>query len=209
MKCIMVLSVVLPFVLYGTSSAGIIDPCKSKCEFYPSVSPTVLFVCPQGDTPSFSDQGWWLSLEIVDFNSNPIADIPAADFWLIDCDPALDLVLCAGSASSSADASTNNQGLTTMSAGTMRAGGCADGLSVVVQGFVLEDESSNCDIYCYPIHVRSPDFDGNLTVDLVDLSLFAQHFPTPYDDCYDLDINGHINLVDVSMFAQHYFHECQ
>lgn len=209
MRLLLVIVVLLSFALHGTSSAGIIDDCASTCEFHPSQSPTVMLVCPQGDAPSMIDQGWWLSFRIVDRNSNPIPDIPGTDFWLIDCDPQRDLILCAGSASSRADSSTNPQGLTTMSNVAIRAGGCADGLAAVVQGFVLQDETNSCSMYCFPIHVRSPDFDLSLTVDIVDLSSFAQHFPTPYDECYDLNMDGITSVTDVAIFATHYFHVCQ
>jgi len=168
-----------------------------------------MFVCPQGDAPSLMAQAWWLSLKIVDLGSNPIADIPASDFWLLDCDPQLDLILCAGSASAAADSSTNNQGMTTMSNSAVKAGGCADGLTVAVQGFILEDETNNCNYYCFPVYVRSPDFDRSLTVGLPDLSLFAQHFPTPYEKWYDLNMDGITSVADVAIFAFHYYHQCQ
>ena len=44
-----------------------------------------------------------------------------------------------------------------------------------------------------------------LTVDLVDLSLFASHFPSNlYAACCDMDDDGLVNLVDLGMFAQHF-----
>ena len=96
-----------------------------------------------------------------------------------------------------------------MSASSIMAGGCGDGIVPVVQGWILKDEPPDCNYYCFPVHVRSPDFDATLTVDLIDLALFAQHFPTPYDDCYDLNMDGILNLVDVAIFASHYLHFCQ
>ena len=208
MRLLLITAVALSFATYGVASAGIIDPCASTCEFHPSVSPSILLTCPQGDTPSVMAQGWWLSFRIVDWTQLPIPDIPASDFWLIDCDPQRDLTLCAGSASSAADSSTNNQGRTTMSLGTMQAGGCADGLTPVVQGFILEDEASQCDIYCFPVSVRSPDFDGSLLVNLVDVALLAQHYFGSYDECYDLNMDGVINLLDIALFAPHLVHVC-
>jgi hypothetical protein len=201
----------------GIASAGIIDPCNSPV-VYNGVEPECYFACPQGDTESFEDAGFWWSFIIRDLLGAPIPDIPGSDFWLIDCDPVQDLVLCAGSASSAADSSTNDAGQTSMSNGTLSAGGCADGLSPVCQGFVLEDPANNCDPYCYTILVRSPDLGGpggppDLLVDLIDLAVFAQCFPPqPYDPCCDFDCNATVNLQDLARFAFHFGppgHSCQ
>lgn len=195
----------------GVASAGIIDPCNSPV-VYNGPAIACLFVCPQGDTDTFANQGFTFGFTINDLGGSPIGNIPGSDFYLIDCDPVLDLTLCAGSASSAADSATNANGQTTMSNGTMSAGGCADGLSVVVQGFILEDPANNCDPYCFNILVRSPDIDGSLVVNLVDLSLFAACFPPlPYDKCCDFDCNATVNLQDLARFAFHFGppgHEC-
>lgn len=208
MRMLLITAVALCFAVSGIASIGIPDACQSTCEFHPSQSPTVLLVCPQGDTPSLMAQGWWLSFTIVEAYAIPISGIPAVDFWVIDCDPLRDLVLCDGPLSSAADSSTNDQGQTTMSLGTVEVGGCADGLIPVVQGIVLEDAATQCDPYCFPIDFRSPDFDGSLTVTLVDVALFAEHYSGPYDECYDLNMDGVINLVDLALFAPHLMHAC-
>ena len=47
-----------------------------------------------------------------------------------------------------------------------------------------------------PINMRSPDIDRSLAVDLVDLSIFAAHYPPgPYDACSDFDLSGDVNVV--------------
>ena len=93
-----------------------------------------------------------------------------------------------------------------MSNSSLAAGGCFDGLSLVVQGFVLFDPLTNCaNIKIAPIHVRSPDLDGSFAVDLLDLSIFASYYPpNPYVSCGDLNIDGTVNLQDLSRFASHY-----
>jgi hypothetical protein len=195
----------------GVASAGIIDPCNSPATFNGTL-PACLFVCPQGDTDSFAVQGFTLSFIINDLGGAPIPDIPGTDFYMIDCDPVLDLTLCAGSASSAADSATNGNGQTTMSNGSMSAGGCADGISVVVQGFILQDPNDNCNDYCWDVKVRSPDINGDLVVNLVDLALFAACFPPqPYDPCCDFDCNATVNLQDLARFAFHFGppgHQC-
>ena len=58
---------------------------------------------------------------------------------------------------------------------------------------------------CKDIAWRSPDIDGSLEVNLVDLSLFAAGFPPQaYNTCADFDINGIVNLQDLSRFAFHF-----
>jgi hypothetical protein len=190
----------------GTANAGIIDPCTSYWELHAAVVPCPLFVCPQGDTDAFIDQGWWIWICVLDANSLPVPDVPASDFWLIDCDPFNDASLCAGSASSGADSNANAAGMTTMSLGTLTGGGCADGMALVIQGFVVQDSLTGClTEFCCPIWLRSPDIDGSLTVNLVDLSAFAASYPPqPYDSCCDFDLNAVVNIQDLSKFAFHY-----
>jgi len=176
-------------------------------------SPQVaLFVCPEGDTESFIEQGWWIRIEIVN-GFGPVPGIDATSFWLVEvCDPARDASLCGGRTSSNADSATNANGMTTMSLTTLSGGGCADGMAVAVDGIVLLDTLS-CSVYqCLPIHVRSPDIDGNLIVNLVDLSIFSASYPPqPYSSCCDFDIDGVISLEDLSKFAAHFGppgHQC-
>lgn len=211
--------------LHGIASAGIIDPCKSYCELLnagPSGGTCCYFACPQGDTDTFIDsgpspgpatgEGWYIRICVFEEDMTPVPDIPIADFWVVDCDPIDDMVLCAGSASSNADSLTNAQGYTTMSLTTLAAGGCVEGLAVVVQGFVLLDTMTCTMAICHDVEVRSCDINGDLCVDLVDLAIFATGFPPqPYDPCVDFECNGIVDLVDLARFAFHFGppgHEC-
>lgn len=185
------------------AEAGIIDPCASTVAFNGS-PPECYFACPDGDAESFAQAGFSLSFRIVDYGGNPIPFIPGADFWLIDCDPARNLALCAGSSSSNADSSTNVHGRTTMSATTLAVGGCANGLSPVVQGYVL-----GCPGHCFDVRVRSLDQNGDLQVTITDLAAFAMRYPpNPYNECADFNCDGRISLADLARFARHYGHRC-
>ena len=200
----LLLTATMVLLVAGVASAGIIDPCNSPVVY---TGPVVAcyFSCPQGDTDTFAEQGFTFSFTINDLLGAPVPDIPGSDFWLVDCDPTGTLVLCGGSASSAADSATNGNGQTTMSNGTLNAGGCTDNLSVVVQGFVLEDPGTGCQPYCYDIWVRSVDLDGSLEVNLVDLAMFSACFPPqPYDKCCDFDCNATVNLQDLARFAFHF-----
>jgi hypothetical protein len=188
----------------GIASAGIVEPCESEAVFN-GTEPACYFACPLGDTQSFLNQGFSWSFTIVDGTLAPIADIPGTDFWVIDCDPAVDLFLCAGSASSAADSSTNSAGKTTMGNGSLTAGGCAFGLSPVVQGVVLEDPNDQCNPYCFDVQVTSPDITGDGDVQINDLSAFAFAYPpNAYDTCSDFNCDGFVNLADLAAFAFHY-----
>ena len=55
---------------------------------------------------------------------------------------------------------------------------------------------------------RSPDFNFDGVVNLVDLATFATGYPPqpPLNFCVDLNCDGIINLVDLALFAIHYLH---
>lgn len=213
---------VLLLAFHGMASAGIVDPCKSYCELQaadggPPSPPCCLFVCPQGDTPAFCNQpstgnGWRIRVCVFEADGTPVPAVPAADFWLIDCDPLADIALCAGSASTAADSVTNANGYTTLCGSVLAGGGCVDGLATVVQGFVLLDTLTCTTPICKPINVRSPDISGDLCVDLIDLAVFAGSYPPQaYDACCDFDCNGIVDVVDLAQFAFHFGppgHEC-
>ena len=190
--------------MHTGANACILEPCDSSWELHASILPAPLFVCPQGDTPSFLDQGWWISITVLDCSGSPVPGIPASDFWLIDVGQD-DIALCGGVAAVNADSMTNSAGQTTMSLTNFVGGGCVDGLAVVVQGFVLTTQP-DCAVWkIEPIHLRSPDIDASLTVDIVDLSLFAAHFPpNAYAVCCDMNDDGIVNLVDLGTFAPHF-----
>jgi len=120
------------------------------------------------------------------------------------------MVLCSpGSLSSNALFDTDAIGSTRFN-GPISAGGCADGLSVVVQGIIIADPATGCSSdLCLPYTMRSPDIDGDLVVNIVDISIFASAWPPgPYATCSDFDGDGVIGLVDLSIVAQHFGHDC-
>lgn len=188
--------------------------CASDSHIEPDTgAPVGLFVCPQGDTESFIDQGWMINVR-VEALLWWLENVPATDVWLIDCDPHNDVTLCGGPMSSNADSATNANGMTTMSLGTLSAGGCANGLVVVVKGSPFFDEQQGCSVEeCLPIHVRSPDINGDLATTLGDLALFSFTFPPePYGMCGDMNADGRVSLGDLSLFSFHFGppgHACQ
>jgi hypothetical protein len=188
------------------SLGQIVDLCGSTA----TTAGGCLLVCPEGDGFNLSSVGATISVTVI-YQGDPVPNIPAADFWLIGCDPLDEMVLCGGSASCSADAPTDSQGQTTIG-GPIIAGGCAESLAVVVQGIVLYDPEACASLLCLPIKVRSPDLDGNLVVDLTDLARFSQAFyPQPYQACADFNCDQTVDIQDLAMFAFHFTvpqHDC-
>lgn len=204
MRLLLGISLVVVLGMNAGTAWGQGDVCANRIQLNAAITPCPLFVCPKGDTDSFAGQGWSIDIWVKSFGV-PIPNVPATDFWLFDCDPTSDASLCGGAASSNADHDTDANGKTTMSLSTLIGGGCADGMAVVVQGFVILDSTTCATPQCLPIWLRSPDVDGSLEVDLVDLSIFAASFPPqPYDRCCDFDIDGTVNLQDLSRFAFHF-----
>lgn len=200
----------------GIATAGIINPCGSPVVYNGPVAyqgassstlPPYYFACPQGDTKSLKDSGFWFGVTVNDGSvpAQPIADIPGTDFWLIDCDPLKDMALCAGSASSGADSATNSLGQTTISNTTLRVGGCVDGLSVVVQGYVLGPAPAPCGPYCFIVKVRSCDMTNDLLINVADLGMFSTFYPpNVFNTCADFDGNLLVNIQDLARLAFHY-----
>jgi hypothetical protein len=185
-------------------NSGIIDACLSEA----TTAGGCYMVCPQGDADRLDANGATISVVVNDNTGAGIPGVPAADFWLMGCnDPGL--VLCAGGGAINADSATNANGETTIS-GQLGAGGCDSiGVYVVVQGVIVEDVSCNPD--CLAIIAASPDINGDLVVDLIDLSEFSKSYTSPpkqYLNCKDFNCDGVIDLIDFSLFSQHYLHQC-
>jgi hypothetical protein len=192
-----------------TESTAVVDPCSSLAGMG-EMPPASIVVCPRGDGHTLLEAGAWLYLEIKDAAGDPIWGIPGSDFWLVNVDPTGDMVLCGGSGSCDADSATNEMGFTTMRDATIAAGGCADWLSVIVQGMYIMEPYTCVNPLAFEIYVRSPDFDGDLTVDNNDLTtLLSAWPPLGYSACVDLDDDGEIALRDLAYFALHYNHSCE
>jgi hypothetical protein len=214
-------------VVSSTAFAGIIDPCNSTASVVLSGAPglpVTLPACPQGDGGSLISQGWYISLTIQDGLGNGIPNIPPSDFWMDDCNAAVqEIVLCGGSASSGADSLTNAVGQTTMSNTQLAASTltgtvtgpptpgtafCTDGVIIIVQGEILEDQSTSCTTtMCYQINVRSFDLTGDGSVSSADLSTFAIGYVGGagfFNPCIDYDGSGTGNLPDLTTFALHF-----
>ncbi|MEJ2722073.1 MAG: hypothetical protein P8181_13190, partial [bacterium] len=80
-----------------SSSPQIIDFCGSTAVS----NGGCLLICPEGDGDYLSDIDAAISVTVI-YQGIPIPNIPAADFWLIGCNPTDEMILCGGSASANA-----------------------------------------------------------------------------------------------------------
>ena len=184
------------------SMVCLIDPCQSSA----SSAGGVLMVCPSGDGPTLSSMDATISVTLRGCAGNPVPGIPPQDFWIqAKTDPHL---LCGGHLSSNADSTTNLNGQTTISVSIAAGGYLGDGVYAIAQGFMIQGTDGLCDNPLSLVLV-SPDINGDLIVDLVDLSIFAQGWPPqPYDPRLDMNGDGLVDLVDLALFATHYNHSC-
>jgi hypothetical protein len=191
-----------------TANSGIVDPCSS----FASSAGGCWVICPQGDgaalnalSPAAGDATIFVTVR--DQSGIAIPGIPAADFWVIGW--ADQLGLCGGAGAINASAASDANGETTIN-GQLAAGGCDDGIAVVVQGVVILDPANWTDPLCLDIFARSPDGNGNGSVNLVDFSQFGAAWPPAgtYDPCMDFNCDSSINLVDFAEFGGHFNHAC-
>jgi len=123
---------------------------------------------------------------------------PAEDIWL----EIPDLNLCFGL--SHPDGPTDSQGWFTFS-GSPGMGGWNDPASsppyarVLVVGNILFDETGQ--LISPTIVANSPDINADLTVNLIDLSLFSADFFGSYSFRSDFYWDGEINLIDLATMA--------
>ncbi len=133
-----------------------------------------------------------IHLTLLDSNGDPIALYPFEDLWLQTS--ANGLVACANG--TAADASTDAAGLTQWQ-NPLFAGGNSGGetVNVYVAGSPLNHPGMN-------ILFNSADIDGSLTVNLGDVTLFADLYnnsPNAFDG--DFYYDGVINLGDITLMA--------
>jgi hypothetical protein len=161
----------------------------------------VLLACPDNDGARLEDIGSTIFITVRSKCPEwpeplPIPGIPATDIWLWSDG----LVLCGGSGSSNADGPTDANGQTTIS-GAVASGGYASGtIQVVVTGILIGELPT--------LTIVSPDINGDLQIDLVDLAAFAVSYTGAYDPRADMDGDGSLDLRDFSLFAAHWLHVC-
>ncbi len=168
--------------------------------------PVSYFVCPAGDgvwlTTAFAEGGvtvdGTITLHLLDMLQDPIPFYPAEDIWIESSQD--DLLHRTGG--TIADHDTDADGITVWQL-PLRAGGTwtpGSTLRVVIAGMILQRPGLQA-------RHNSPDINGDLDVNLADLSAFAGDYHGVYAYRSDYNWDGAINLTDVSAVAAHYGHE--
>lgn len=212
--------VAISLIIHVADSETASDVRPDSCKSSASASVGLLLVCPKGDGPLLSDLGLTITVILRDANDNPIAGIPAGSIWVIGCNQ--EMGLCEDDSGDrrgfvTATAPTDENGQTTITC-AIAGGGCdLGGVRVVVDtGRIPRDiviiGGGLCGVPCIPIVVKSPDLNGSLRVDLVDLAIFGAGYtspPQPHNQCIDYAAPfDKTDLVDFALFAVHYQHVC-
>jgi len=162
--------------------------------------PLVLFNVPNGTGSPFTEARTLtglvdavLTLYLRDGNNDPIGNYPRVDMWLEVGDDIGTLSHCLSGTIAETDTRSNGE---TNWFNPLRAGGWSEGPTVVmISGTPLL--SGDLDLR----HI-SPDINGDLVVNLTDVSLFAGDFYGGYSFRSDFYYDGVINLSDVGKLAQ-------
>ena len=156
-----------------------------------------LLITPGGSGSSLAELGLTITVTILECDGGGgLPGYPADAVHLVSRG---DVKICEGLAI--ADADTDQDGKTTFS-GVLAGGGYGEDLAVALSGVVQSQ--------LLMIRVNSPDINGDLIVDLVDVGLFAQDFSNgSYDFRSDFSHDGLENLSDVGIFARHIGESCR
>jgi hypothetical protein len=135
-----------------------------------------------------------ITLTLVNYLGNPLANRPAVDFWLDTSASGINYA----PGGTIADGPTNASGQTVWQQ-PLPAGGCTLSETVVVfaLGLPLNQAGIN-------LHFVSGDINGDLAVNISDLSTFAAAYTVAYNACADLFYDGAVNLSDLTLFSQAY-----
>lgn len=133
-----------------------------------------------------------ITLYVLNGNGDPIVMYPYEDIWLESQHGGL--AQCFGG--TWPDASTDGNGMT-MFSGPFRAGGSnpnPEKIVVMIAGSPLVGSA-------LPLYINSPDVNGDLVVNLSDISAMVIGLNGDYDWRYDFNNDGAINLSDIVVFA--------
>jgi hypothetical protein len=177
----------------GTAQAGV--PNGGTSEASAAGTGTILIV-PDASGDNLGARGLTITVTVRDVSNNVIAGFPFQDVTLSSA-IAGELAICQGGAS--ADANTDVNGQTTFSGNIAGGGSTEGGLQVFLNEVPVTGNGGSV----LAINANSPDINGDLTVDVVDVGFFAQGFGGDPALAFAVDLisDGNINIADVGQFA--------
>jgi len=186
----------------GADCLALPDNALSTWEFA-SPGEASLWILPDGQGPALTDAmalggspvDMAILVTLVDPSGNIMTSFDLDEVWLHD--PAGDVAFCGGSHPASALA--DPPGVYAFTAAPTGGGHHAVGSDA------LQLRVCNLPLFFSPsehLGLNSPDIDGDLVVNLTDVSLFATDFFGTYAYRSDFVWDGVINLSDVSILAQ-------
>lgn len=196
----LILVLLVPAVVFG--EVPDINNCDISTRATEDVS---VMICPACDGYAFSAAQTFggatmdATIEVYIRNNagQPLDGISAGDIWLDDAS----LFFCTDG--NIADFDTDTNGYTEFDM-PVCGGGCT--LDFALGGY-LAGTPFNENPLPY-LQFNSPDFNGDLVVDLIDLSGFAAAYFVPATYCFDYYWDGLMTLQDLALFSQHYGDEC-
>ncbi len=139
-----------------------------------------------------------ITLHLHDFYDNPVPFYPKEDIWLEATD--FGLAMCPGG--TCPDTDTDINGITVWT-NPLHAGGTSQSLlQVFVNGSPLNNSPG------LNMRTNSPDINGDLAVNLIDLGYFALDLNGPYNYRSDFHFDGAINLPDLGKLAAAFGSHC-
>jgi hypothetical protein len=208
------LLLLLAIVVSGLAAANpVLVPLVAMVDFDPA-GEVSLVMTPDGSGTSFAE-AWGpgggqvdatLWIQIVDDDGNPMFEFPAEDMWL-------QFAVNPGTAGGCIhylyyeggvfppDGDSSPDGMVGWQL-ALRGGGWSEGpVTIYIMGMPAM-ATDYTELPGLPIRVNSPDIDGDLVVDLTDITLFAQDLGGPYHYRSDLCWDGEIDLSDIVLFVQ-------
>jgi hypothetical protein len=196
---------VLPMTV-NTVNSGIVDACSSSAS---SIGGCWL-ICPQGDGDRLDASGATISVVVKDQAGAPIPGIPAADFWLMGCtDPGIVLCGGGGSINAAAATDVNGETTiaAAMAAGGCDVSGVVVVVQGVVLEDVNANCDALClPLLAVSPDIDANLLVDVVDLGLFAISYTSP--PKPYVACLDYNCDGAIDLIDFSLFSQHYLHAC-
>jgi hypothetical protein len=202
-------SFVLPLLLIGLPvHAGFLpdwDLSIAWIDDYGSGAPASIMVRPDGAgdlltqarLPDGTQVSAGITVMLIDPAGFPVPNFPWEDIWLEAIDDGAKF--CLGGSSPLHDTDANGQ---TRFERSPRGGGWTDaGLQVMILATPLTGPP-------LPIHVNSPDIDGNGWVDISDLVVFSGDYYGTYAYRSDFLRDGVINLSDVARLGSALGRQC-